>query len=66
MYEKSVLKYSKDGKYGIINFNGKKITNAIYEEIDTLQFKEGELLVKKRRKIWNYKHKRSNINKTTI
>ena len=47
MYEKSVLKYSKDGKCGIINFNGKKITNAIYEEIDTLQFKEGELLVKK-------------------
>jgi KWG leptospira repeat protein len=47
MYEKSVLKYSKDGKYGIINLAGKKITNAIYEEIDTLQFKEGELLVKK-------------------
>ncbi len=47
MYEKSVLKYSKDGKYGIINLAGKKITNTIYEEIDTLQFKEGELLVKK-------------------
>ena len=47
MYEKSVLKYSKDGKYGIINLAGKKITSAIYEEIDTLQFKEGELLVKK-------------------
>ena len=47
MYEKSILKYSKDGKYGIIDLNGKKITNAIYEEIDTLQFKEGELLVKK-------------------
>lgn len=47
MYEKSVLKYSKDGKYGIINFNGKKITSPIYDEIDTLQFKEGELLVKK-------------------
>lgn len=47
MYEKSALKYEKDGKYGIIDFDGKKITNAIYEEIDTLQFKEGELLVKK-------------------
>lgn len=47
MYEKSVLKYSKDGKYGIIDLNGKTITNATYEEIDTLQFKEGELLVKK-------------------
>lgn len=47
MYEKSILKYSKDGKYGIIDLSGKKITNAIYEDIDTLQFKEGELLVKK-------------------
>lgn len=47
MYEKTTLKYSKDGKYGIIDLNGKSITNAIYEEIDTLQFKEGELLVKK-------------------
>ena len=47
MYEKSVLKYSKEGKLGIINLQGKKITNPIYDEIDTLQFKEGELLVKK-------------------
>lgn len=47
MYEKTTLKYSKDGKYGIISIDGKKITNAIYEDIDTLQFKEGELLVKK-------------------
>lgn len=47
MYEKSILKYSKDGKYGIIDFEGNKITKAIYEEIDTLQYKEGELLVKK-------------------
>ena len=46
MYEKNILKYKKDDKYGIIDFSGKKITNAIYEEIDTLQFKEGELLVK--------------------
>jgi len=47
MYEKSVLKYSKDGKYGIIDFNGKRLTKAIYDEIDTFQYKEGELLVKK-------------------
>lgn len=50
MYEKSVLKYNKDGKYGIIDFQGKAITNAIYDEIDTLQFKEGELIVKKQNK----------------
>ncbi len=47
MYEKSTLKYSENGKYGIIDINGKKLTNAIYDEIDTLQTKEGELLVKK-------------------
>ena len=47
MYEKSTLKYSKNGKIGIINFEGKKLTKAVYEEIETLQFKEGELIVKK-------------------
>lgn len=46
MYEKSVLKYEENGKYGLINFEGKKITKAIYDEIDSLPYKEGELTVK--------------------
>ena len=46
-YEKSVLKYKSDNKYGLIDFSGNKITDAIYDSIETLQFKEGELLVKK-------------------
>lgn len=46
MFEKSVLKYSEDSKYGLINFEGKKVTNAIYDEIEGLPYKEGELLVK--------------------
>ena len=46
MYEKSVLKYEENGKYGLINFDGKKITKAIYDEIDSLPYKEGELIVK--------------------
>lgn len=46
MYEKSVLKYCENGKYGLINFEGKKITKAIYNEIDSLPYKEGELIVK--------------------
>ena len=46
MYEKTTLKYEKDGKFGIIDIDGNKITNAIYDDIDTLQFKEGELLAK--------------------
>lgn len=46
-YEKSVLKYKKDGKYGLMNFEGKIIVKPIYDEIDNLLYKEGELLVKK-------------------
>ena len=46
-YEKSVLKYKEKGKYGIINFDGKKITKAIYDDINNLPYKEGEQLVEK-------------------
>jgi len=45
-YEKSVLKYKKDGKYGLIDYSGKVIAKPIYEEIENLLYKEGELLVK--------------------
>ena len=51
MYEKSVLKYSQDGKYGLINFEGKQITKPIYDEIESLPYKEGELLVKQDGKV---------------
>lgn len=50
MYEKSVLKYTKDGKYGLINFEGKKIAKPIYDEIDSLPYKEGELIVRQNEK----------------
>ena len=46
MYEKSVLRYLEQGKYGLINFEGKKVTKPIYDEIEALPYKEGELLVK--------------------
>ncbi len=46
-YEKTVLQYQKDGKYGIIDFSGKDITNPIYEEIKNMPYREGELIVKK-------------------
>lgn len=49
-YEKSVLKYKENGKYGIINFEGKVITEAIYESIESLLYKEGCLLVKQKDK----------------
>ena len=46
MYEKSVLKYQQDGKFGLVDFDGKRITKPIYESIEGLPYKEGELLVK--------------------
>ncbi len=50
MYEKSILAYEKDGKYGLINFEGKQITKPIYDQIDSLPYKEGEFLVKQNEK----------------
>ena len=49
-YEKTVLQYQKDGKYGIINFEGKSIIKPIYEEIRNMPYREGELIVKKQGK----------------
>ena len=45
-YEKSVLKYKQNDKYGIIDFEGKKLTEPIYEEINGVMYREGELEVK--------------------
>lgn len=45
-YEKSVLKYEVNKKFGLIDFNGNRITKAIYDDIDGLKYKEGELCVK--------------------
>lgn len=49
-YEKTVLQYQKEGKYGIINFEGKSIINPIYEEIKNMPYREGELIAKKQGK----------------
>ena len=46
-YEKSVLKYEKDGKYGLISFDGKQIIKNLYDSIENLQATEGKMLVKK-------------------
>ena len=46
-FEKSVLKYKENNHYGIMDFEGKKITDAIYEEIENVDYKEGYLKVKK-------------------
>ena len=49
-YEKSVLKYMNDGKYGLIDFSGKVIVKAKYEEISSFDYNEGLLLVKEKGK----------------
>lgn len=45
-YEKSVLTYKENEKYGLINLNGKIITKPIYDEISSVNYKEGTFLVK--------------------
>lgn len=45
-YQTTVLKYKNDDKYGLIKINGKKLTSAIYDEIETLEYKDGVLKVK--------------------
>ena len=49
-YEKSTLIYEKDGKYGLINFDGKKITENIYDSIENLSPTEGKFLVSQNEK----------------
>ena len=46
-YEKSVLKYEENGKYGLIDFAGNAITGAIYDELSSVKYKEGEILAKR-------------------
>ncbi len=50
-YEKSVLSYQKDGKYGLITLDEKVITKPIYDEISSINYKEGTFLVKKDEKV---------------
>lgn len=50
-YEKSTLAYRKDGKYGLIDLEGKKITEPIYEEITSMHYKEGTFIVKYEEKL---------------
>ena len=44
-YEKTVLKYKQGGLYGLIDFDGKKITENIYNSITNIDYKEGNLKV---------------------
>ena len=45
-YEKNILKYEKNGKYGLLGITGKNVTEAKFEELTSFEKKEGEVLVK--------------------
>lgn len=60
-YEKSVLKYKDKDKFGLIDFDGKVIVKAKYDEIQSFEYNEGLLLVKK-----NNKFGIININGATV
>lgn len=46
-YENNAIKVKKDGKYGIINIDGKEILSCEYDEIKTLKGLENSILVYK-------------------
>lgn len=46
-YEKKVLKVQKDGKYGLINFDGKEVLPINYEEITAISGIENSFKIKK-------------------
>ena len=46
-YEKNTLKVEKDGKYGLIDIDGKEILSTEYDSINTLKGIENSLIVQK-------------------
>lgn len=46
-YENNAIKVKKDGKYGVINLEGKQIAECQYEEITTVEGIENAIKVKK-------------------
>lgn len=46
-YEKNILKYEKDGLYGLIDFDGNVKCKNIYDNIENLQSTEGKFKVEK-------------------
>ena len=46
-YEDNVLRVSKNGKYGLINFNGEEILSCEYNEITALNGVKSNILIKK-------------------
>ena len=50
VYVRNVLKYEKDGKYGLIDMAGEEIVKPKYDEISSLGYKQGQILIKEKEK----------------
>ena len=50
-YEENVLRIKKNGKYGLIDLNGKELLPAEYDEITVLEVIENSLIIKKDGKV---------------
>lgn len=50
-FEKKVLRFKKDDKYGLIDYSGNIIVSANYDELTSLKNKPGEILAKKNNKV---------------
>ena len=46
-YEKDILRVQKDGKYGLINLDGKQVLSIEYDKIETLKGLQNSILVQK-------------------
>lgn len=46
-YEENILKVQKNGKYGLIDIDGKEILSIVYDDIKTLKGIENSLIVEK-------------------
>ncbi len=46
-YEKTTLIFKENGKLGLVGIDGNKITDAVYDEITGIDYKEGYLKAKK-------------------
>ena len=50
-FEKKVFRFKKEGKYGLIDYDGKIVVSASYDEITSLKNRPGEILAKKKEKV---------------
>ena len=50
-YEKDIMRVQKDGKYGLIDIDGKELLNLEYDNIETLKGLENSIIVTKNGKV---------------